>query len=76
MKKMMMFGAACAAMMNAWAVLEPAALFNDNMVLQREKPVAVWGKADPGATVTIAFAGAEAKATADAKARGGATCRR
>ena len=67
MKKMMMFGAACAAMMNAWAVLEPAALFNDNMVLQREKPVAVWGKADPGATVTIVFAGAEAKATADAK---------
>ena len=27
------------------------------MVLQRERPVPVWGKADPGATVTVEFAG-------------------
>ncbi len=64
--KVTMFFAALAAALSASAVLEPGALFSDNMVLQREKPVAVWGKADPGATVTIAFAGAEVKATADA----------
>lgn len=30
---------------------------SDHMVLQREKPVAVWGWADAGETVTVAFAG-------------------
>lgn len=40
--------------------------FADNMVLQREKPVAVWGTAAPGETVTVAFAGQSVKTTADA----------
>ncbi|MCC6507543.1 MAG: sialate O-acetylesterase [Pirellulaceae bacterium] len=35
----------------------------DHMVLQREKPVAVWGWADAGETVTVAFAG-QSKTTA------------
>ncbi len=30
---------------------------SDHMVLQREKPVAIWGWADPGERVTVAFAG-------------------
>ena len=33
-----------------------AAPISDHMVLQREKPVAVWGWADAGETVTVAFA--------------------
>ncbi len=37
--------------------LTAASVFTDNMVLQREIPVVVWGQADPGASVQIAFAG-------------------
>ena len=41
--------------------------FSDNMVLQRGKPVVVWGWADPGERVTVKFAGREkaVKARAD-----------
>ncbi|MDQ8200169.1 sialate O-acetylesterase [Pelagicoccus enzymogenes] len=35
-------------------------IFSDHMVLQREKPIAVWGTADPGEKVTVRFAGQEA----------------
>ncbi|MDP6490906.1 MAG: hypothetical protein QGG69_03925, partial [Kiritimatiellia bacterium] len=31
--------------------------FTDNMVLQREMEVPVWGWADPGEVVTVAFGG-------------------
>ena len=31
-------------------------IFNDNMVLQRDKPVRIWGWADPRETVTVQFA--------------------
>jgi len=34
-----------------------ASVFNDNMVLQRGMPAPVWGKAGPGETVTVSFAG-------------------
>jgi sialate O-acetylesterase len=30
-------------------------LFVDHAVLQRDKPVAVWGRADPGETVTVSY---------------------
>ena len=43
-----------------------AAPISDHMVLQREKPVAVWGWADAGESVTVAFAGQSKSATADA----------
>ena len=32
-------------------------VFGDHMVLQREMPVPVWGRAKPGATVTVALSG-------------------
>lgn len=41
--------------------------FQSNMVLQRGKPIHVWGWAGPGETVTVSFAGKTAKATADHK---------
>ncbi|MCX6858576.1 MAG: sialate O-acetylesterase [Verrucomicrobia bacterium] len=41
-----------------------ASALSDHMVLQREKPVAVWGWADAGETVTVAFAGQSKSATA------------
>jgi len=39
-------------------------IFQANMVLQRDKPVAVWGWADPGEKVTVSFAGQAADAVA------------
>jgi sialate O-acetylesterase len=42
-----------------------AYVFQDNMVLQRDVPVPVWGRADPGTTVDVAFAGQQAEAKAD-----------
>ena len=43
-----------------------AAPISDHMVLQREKPVAVWGWADAGESVSVAFAGQSKTATAGA----------
>ncbi|MBQ3749479.1 MAG: hypothetical protein II863_18875 [Kiritimatiellae bacterium] len=40
-----------------FALVRPDAIFTSNMVLQREKVVPVWGKADPGESVVVEFAG-------------------
>ncbi|MBT3194451.1 MAG: hypothetical protein HN341_18040, partial [Verrucomicrobia bacterium] len=37
--------------------LELSSMFSDDMILQREKVVPVWGTSTPGADVTVAFAG-------------------
>ena len=39
------------------AELKLAGVFGDHMVLQRDKPVPVWGWAEPGEQVTVEFAG-------------------
>jgi sialate O-acetylesterase len=39
-------------------------VFQSNMVLQRDKPVTIWGWAAPGRTVTVEFAGSTVKSTA------------
>lgn len=39
-------------------------LFQSNMVLQREKPISIWGWADAGETVTVRFDGKTQSATA------------
>jgi sialate O-acetylesterase len=39
-------------------------VFQTNMVLQRDKPVAIWGWAGPGEKVTVSFAGQTADTTA------------
>ncbi len=46
------------------ADLKLAAVFSDHMVLQRELPIAVWGWADPGESVTVSFAGKSGTGTA------------
>ncbi len=43
--------------------------FSDHMVLQREKPVAVWGWADAGEEVTVSFAGSAKAVSAGADGR-------
>ena len=68
MKKVIMIATALAAM-SIHAELTPAALFSDHCVLQRGKKVPVWGKADPGAVVTVAFANQRRSTRADAKGR-------
>lgn len=45
--------------------LRVAALFGDHMVLQRGKPVPVWGWAEPGTEVTVTARDQSAVATAD-----------
>lgn len=48
----------------ASAKVEVAPVFSDNMVLQRDMKVPVWGKADPGEKVTVKFAGQNVETTA------------
>ncbi len=55
------------------AELRLAAVFSDHAVLQRDRPLAVWGFAEPGDAVTVTLAGRSAKATTDASGRFAAT---
>lgn len=44
-----------------------ARLFSSDMMLQRNRPIAVWGWATPGEAVTVTLGAAQAKATATAE---------
>lgn len=48
----------------AAAELKLPAVIGDNMVLQRDVPIPIWGWAEKGQTVTVTFAGQSATATA------------
>jgi sialate O-acetylesterase len=58
--------AALAGLNSARAELTLPAIFGDNMVLQQQMPVPVWGWAAPGTPVTVTFAGQTRTARADA----------
>ncbi len=47
------------------AQVKLAAIFSDNMVLQRDKPVFIWGKAHIGSSVTVSFSSQQKTAIAD-----------
>ena len=49
------------------AELRTSRMFSDNMVLQRDRDVPVWGWAKPGSVVAVTFAGKTVKAKADDK---------
>jgi len=53
------------------ALLHP--LFQDHAVLQRDRPIPVWGQATPGDSVSVAFAGRTASTNAAADGRWHAT---
>jgi len=53
----------------ARAELRVAKVFSDHMVLQRDRPVPVWGWAARGEVVTVTFADQTRRATADAQGR-------
>ena len=55
--------------LHAGAKPVPSALFMDHAVLQQQKPIPVWGQAEPGEKVTVAFGGATSTAAADAQGR-------
>lgn len=59
--------AALAAVLPVLAEVRLAAPFTDGMVLQRDRPVRVWGTADAGERVTVTFAGQTVETAADAK---------
>ena len=48
-------------------------VFGDRMVLQRDRPVQVWGRVAPGAKVEVSFAAQTVEAVADAEGRWRAT---
>lgn len=55
------------ATMPSWAnsALSPASVFTDDMVLQREQPLPIWGTADAGAKVEVQFGDGRAMCIAD-----------
>lgn len=55
--------------MPAFAWVKPANLFGEHMVLQREKPIPVWGTAKPGEKVTVLFNTEKVKVKADKTGR-------
>jgi sialate O-acetylesterase len=48
----------------AWAEVRLAGIFTDHMVLQRDRPIQVWGWAAKGEAITVEFAEHAAKTTA------------
>ena len=49
----------------AQADVSVSKIFGSNMVLQRDMPVPIWGKANPGEDVSVSFAGQKLSAKAD-----------
>lgn len=52
--------------LNLFAKVTVDKMFGSNMVVQRGKPIHVWGTAESGEKVSVSFAGQHATATADA----------
>ncbi len=51
------------------AAVIPAPLFRDGAILQQDKPVPVWGRAEVGGKVSVSFAGQTKTATANTHGR-------
>lgn len=51
---------------SACADVVPSALFTDNAILQRDKPIPVWGMAEARERVVVTFSGQSVSTTADA----------
>jgi len=62
-------GLLCLALCCARADVTLPYILCDHMVVQRNLPVHIWGKAAPGEAVTVAFRGATRSATADTLGR-------
>ena len=71
MKTLSVQAAFLLAAVSASADVKLNPIFDDHAVLQRDIPVSVYGMAEPGEKVTVAFAGQTKSATAD---KDGAWC--
>lgn len=49
----------------SYGQLKPAKIFSDNMVLQREVPIPLWGTANPGERVVVSLESSSVVATTD-----------
>ena len=65
--RLLLVGLTLCPLSHAEVTLAP--LFQDHAILQRDKPLPVWGRADPGEHVTVAFKGQQVGATATADGR-------
>lgn len=59
----------------AAATVKLHSLFSDNMVIQRELPIHIFGTADQGESITVTFGNATVHAVADIKGIGLLSCR-
>jgi sialate O-acetylesterase len=64
--KPLLLCACLAVLTTTHAAVQMPSIFTDHMVLQRDLPVPVWGKASPGEEVTVEFAGQKKTTKADA----------
>ena len=66
-KKGALFAGLCLVLSShpASATVKLPAIFSDNMVLQRDQPIAVWGWADPNETVSVTLGAESSKIQAD-----------
>lgn len=64
--RVLLFCGLAASALAARADVRLPSLFGDKMVLQQGIPVPVWGKADPGESVTVSVAGQSVSTHADA----------
>ena len=67
--KPLSFLAFLALLSSSQAAVKLPSFFTDHMVLQRDMPVPVWGKASPGEEVTVEFAGQKKTTKADANGK-------
>lgn len=65
MKKILIAALSLILFKTTTAQLSTAEIFSSNMVLQREKPIIVWGKAKPNQKITATFNQQKVKAVAD-----------
>lgn len=66
LKKLAISAACLLFVLNAKATVVLPKILGNNMVLQRDKPVSIWGTAAAGETITVNFADQEKKTAADA----------
>src|SRR5690349_3121882 len=63
------FSLACSLVFSARAELSLAPLFQDHAILQREKPLPIWGRAKAGERITVVFHEQSVSTSADDSGR-------
>jgi len=63
------FASAIGGIGSAQAGFELAPIISDHMVIQRQKPIVLWGWDAPGQPINVTLDGSNARATADAQGR-------